>query len=511
MMRRAAAWTFVLVLPGILAAREKQDKKAPVPQEQRVVRAVRTEGPIAIDGVLDEKVWQGQSAGDFVMNDPVDGGVPTERSEVWVAYDDANIYVAARLWDSDPGAIKRLLGRRDDTVDSDWFTFSVDPYYDRRTGYSFSVNPAGSVQDCTLTNDVGEDFTWDGVWDWKAHIDGDGWTVEMRIPFNQLRFPKKDEYVWGVNFRRVIKRKQERGGFVWVPKEEWGYVSRFARLEGIRGIDPGRHLEIIPYAVSQAQFKPAESGNPFERGHTFVGNAGFDVKAGLKSNLTLDATVNPDFGQVEVDPAVINLSAYESYYEEKRPFFIEGANLFNGFGRGGVFMNANINWPNPRFFYSRRVGRAPQGSPSHEGYVRYPDRSSILGAVKLTGNLGGGWNLGFVNALTARESAEVDVLGTRFRDEVEPFSYYGVFRAQKDIHEGRSGYGVIATGVVRYLRDEGLKAILNRNALSFAFDGWTSLDKKKVWVINGWVGGTRVEGSREDILRLQTSAMHYYQ
>jgi hypothetical protein len=510
-MRKAAAWTLVLVLPGILAAREKQDKKVPVPQEQRVVRAVRVDEPIAIDAVLSEKVWQGQSTGDFVMSDPVDGGKPTERTEVWVAYDDANLYVAARLFDSDPGAIKKLLGRRDDVVDSDWFIFAVDPYYDRRTGYMFAVNPAGSIEDSTLSNDVAEDSTWDGVWDWKARIDADGWAVEMRIPFNQLRFPRKDEYVWGVDFRRVIKRKQEKVGFVWIPKEEIAGVSRFARLEGIRDIHPGRHLEVIPYTVGQAQFKPAEPGNPFERGHSYLGNAGFDLKAGLMSNLTLDATVNPDFGQVEVDPAVINLSAYETYYQEKRPFFIEGASLFDGFGRGGVFINANINWPNPSFFYSRRIGRAPQGSPAHEGYVRYPDRSSILGAVKLTGKLGGGWNMGFVNALTARESAEVDSLGTRFRDEVEPFSYYGTFRAQKDIDEGRSGYGVIATGVVRNLREENLKAILNRNALSFAFDGWTFLDKKRVWVVNGWVGGTRVDGSREDILRLQTSSMHYYQ
>jgi hypothetical protein len=510
-MKKAAVWMFILVLPGILAAREKQDKKIPVPQEQRVVRAVRVAEPVVIDGVLNEKAWQGPSAGDFIMSDPVDGGKPTERTDVWVAYDDANLYVAARLFDSDPGAIKKLLGRRDDVVDSDWFIFAVDPYYDRRTGYLFAVNPAGSIEDSTLSNDVSEDNTWDGVWDWKARVDGDGWTVEMRIPFNQLRFPKKDEYIWGVDFRRVIKRKQEKGGFVWIPKEDIAGVSRFARLEGIRGIRPGRRLEIIPYSVGQAQFKPAEPGNPFERGHNYLGNAGFDLKAGLMSNLTLDATVNPDFGQVEVDPAVINLSAYETYYEEKRPFFIEGANLFNGFGRGGVYINANINWPNPTFFYSRRVGRAPQGSPVHGGYARYPDRSSILGAVKLTGKLGAGWNLGIINALTARESAEVDVLGTRFRDEVEPFSYYGAFRAQKDIHEGQSGYGLLATGVVRDLKDEGLKAILNRNALSFAFDGWTFLDKKRVWVVNGWVGGTRVEGSREDILRLQTSSMHYYQ
>ncbi len=510
-MKITAAW-LALILPGALAARVKPEiAQSLLLKEQRTVRAVRVEGPIAIDGVLSEKVWQGKSAGELIMSEPVDGGVPSERTDVWVAYDDVSLYVAARLWDSEPGAIKKLLGRRDDVVDSDWFTFAVDPYFDRRTGYLFAVNPAGSIEDSVLSNDISENSSWDGVWESKARVDAEGWSVEMRIPFDQLRFPKKDEYVWGVDFLRVIKRKQERCRFVWIPREDIASVSRFARLEGIRDIRPGRHLEVVPYAVSQARFRPAEAGNPFERGHAYVGNVGFDLKAGLKSNLTLDATVNPDFGQVEVDPAVINLSAYETYYDEKRPFFIEGASLFNGFGRGGVFLGANINWPNPTFFYSRRVGRSPQGQPDHEGYIRTPDRTSILGAVKLTGKLGGGWNLGFINALTAREYANVDALGSRFRDEVEPFSYYGVFRAQRDIDEGRRGYGVIATGVVRDLRDESLRDVLNKNALSFAVDGWTTLDRKRGWVVNGWLGGTRIAGSREDILRLQNSSMHYFQ
>ncbi len=510
-MKITAAW-LALMLPGALAARVKPEvARSPLLKEQRVVRAVRVENPVAIDGILSEKVWQGKSAGELIMSEPVDGGVPTEKTDVWVAFDDANLYVAARLWDSEPAAVKKLLGRRDDVVDSDWFTFAVDPYFDRRTGYLFAVNPAGSIEDSVLSNDISEDDSWDGVWESKARVDADGWTVEMRIPFDQLRFPKQDEYVWGVDFLRVIKRKQERCRFVWIPREDIASVSRFARLEGIRDIRPGRHLEVVPYAVSQARFRPAEAGNPFERGHAYLGNVGFDLKAGLKSNLTLDATVNPDFGQVEVDPAVINLSAYETYYEEKRPFFIEGASLFNGFGRGGLFLGANINWPDPTFFYSRRIGRSPQGVPAHEGYLRTPDRSSILGAVKLTGNLGGGWNFGFLNALTAREYADVDALGSRFRDEVEPFSYYGAFRAQKDVDEGRSGYGVIATGVARNLKDEGLRSILNKNAMTFALDGWKTLDKKRGWVVSGWLGGTRVAGSREDILRLQTSSMHYYQ
>ena len=510
-MRRTALPALLLMLAVQVSAADKQAKSEIRAPETKVVRAVRATEPVTIDGALDEAVWMSPGVSDFVMSDPIDGGQPTEKTEVRVAYDDHNLYVAARLYDSDPKAIKQLLGRRDDDLESDWFIFAVDPYYDRRTGFQFAVNPAGSILDAALSNDVNSDETWDGVWEWKARIDDRGWIVEMRIPLNQLRFPKKAEYVWGVDFKRIIMRKQETDGLVWIPKKDSGYVSRFARLEGIRGINPGRHLEIIPYTVGQAQFKPAEEGNPFEKGHKYLGNVGIDLKVGLKSNLTLDAAINPDFGQVEVDPAVINLSAYETYYEEKRPFFIEGADTFNDFGRGGVHINANVNWPNPTFFYSRRIGRSPQGAPDHEGYTRYPDRTSILGAFKLSGKLGAGWNMGFVNALTAREYADVESIGTRYRDEVEPFSYYGAFRAQKDIHEGQSGYGVVATGVVRDLRDDGLRDILNKNALSLAFDGWTFLDKKRGWVVSGWFGGTHVEGSREDILRLQTSSMHYYQ
>jgi hypothetical protein len=402
------------------------------------------------------------------------------------------------------------MGRRDSQIDSDWFYFAVDPYYDKRSGFLFGVNPAGSILDEALSNDVNEDPSWDGVWESKAALNGEGWIVEMKIPFNQIRFSKKDEYVWGVNFSRVIKRKQERASFSWVPKNEPAFVSKFARLEGIKGISPGVHVEILPYTVGQAQFRPAEAGNPYERGHKYLGNIGFDLKMNVQGNLTVDATVNPDFGQVEVDPAVVNLSAYETYYEEKRPFFIEGASIFNGFGRGGVYLNANINWPSPNFFYSRRIGRTPQGYVTQDGFVNFPDRSKILGAAKLTGKLGG-WNVGFVNALTSREYAEIDSFGSRFQQEVEPFTYYGVLRAQKDIGEGQQGIGIMATGVERNLNNAVLNDILNKNAFTLAVDGWSFLDKKRDWVVGGWIGGTRVEGSPTDILRLQDSSMHYYQ
>ena len=492
-----------------VAATERTLTPSPV---EKIVHAVRATEPITLDGRLDESVWKtAPHAVGFTQNDPQDGAPPTEQTDVWVAYDDHALYVAAFCHDSDPSKIRKRLGRRDSQTDSDWFAVAVDPYFDKRSGYLFVANPAGSITDMVLSNDVNEDDSWDGVWETKAAVNGDGWTVELRIPFNQIRFPKKDENVWGVNFLRMLRRKNEKSSFNWVPKSETAFVSRFARLEGLQGISPGGRVEFMPYAVARAQFRPSETGNPFETGKRGLANAGFDLKVGLRSNLTLDATVNPDFGQVEVDPAVLNLSAYETYYEEKRPFFIEGASLFNNFGRGGVFMNANINWPQPTFFYSRRIGREPQGYVTEDGFVRMPDRTAILGAAKLTGKLGGSWNVGFLNAVTGREFAQIDQLGTRLSQEVEPFSYYGALRIQKDINEGRSGIGLMATGVMRDLDNETLAGVLNKNAFSLAADGWVSLDKKKSWVVGAWAGATRVEGSVEDILRLQNSAMHYFQ
>jgi len=361
--------------------------------EQKQVKAFRTEEGVKIDGILNEAVWQLEGFGGFLQSDPTDGAPETEGTTVWIAFDDKTLYIAARLYDKDPENIIRRLGRRDDEVESDWFTFAVDPYYDRRSGYLFAVNPSGSIMDGTLFNDEGKDMTWDGVWESAVHIDDKGWAVEMRIPFHQLRFKKNDLYTWGVNFFRVIKRKNEKTVFSWVPKEESGYVSRFAILTGIKNINPGRFLEFLPFIVGKAGFSPEEKGNPFQTGKEYLGNSGLDFKAGLQSNLTLNLTVNPDFGQVEVDPAVINISDQETYYLEKRPFFIEGADIFR-FGYGGANTQVNLGWRNPSFFYSRRIGRAPQGYVYSDGYVDYPEWTTILGAAKVTGKIGNGWNMG---------------------------------------------------------------------------------------------------------------------
>ena len=477
---------------------------------RKTMAAVPAAEPVKIDGVLAESVWGSEGRADFTQTDPLDGQPPTEMTTVWIAYDRDNLYVAARLRDADPKGIIGLLGRRDDLVDSDWFYFGIDPYYDRRSGYFFAVNPAGSRVDGTFFNDESTDTTWDGIWESAARVDGEGWTVEMRIPFHQLRFKKKAEYVWGVGFRREIKRKNEQDNLPWTPKEESGFVSRFADLTGIRDIDPGRRIEFLPYAMGQAALSPAEFGNPFKTGRDAAANAGFDLKAGLKSNLTLDVTVNPDFGQVEVDPAIINISDQETYYVEKRPFFIEGSSIFD-FGSGGVNAGAAYGWTNPAFFYSRRIGRTPQGTVNVPGFVDFPDWATILGAAKVTGKIGEGFNLGFINATTRREYAQVDSAGARSEIEVEPLTNYGVLRGLKEFNEGRQGLGFLATTVARDLRTAGLSAAMNKGALGLAVDGWTFLDKDKAWAVNGWFGGTVVTGTAADITRLQRSALHYFQ
>jgi hypothetical protein len=488
-----------------------QSKPGGDPRTVRTIAAAPASGAIVIDGVLAEPVWQTPGSGGFTQRDPSDGQPASEPTTVWIAFDRDNLYVAARLADSEPAKIVGRLGRRDEFVESDWFDVGFDPYHDRRSGYYFGVNPFGSIEDGTLSNDEDIDATWDGIWESAARIDDQGWTVEIRIPFDQLRFRRRDVQVWGVNFERVIKRKNEEDQFAWVPKEQSGLVSRFADLTGLTGIAAGRRLEISPFALSQANVHPEEPGNPFRTGSAFGGNAGFDLKGGLSSNLTLNLSVNPDFGQVEVDPAVINITDQETYYEEKRPFFVEGASIFS-FGTGGPNVNRSIGWENPAFFYSRRIGRAPQGGAGAAGFADAPDWTTILTAAKVTGKIGRGFNLGVISALTEREYARIDIDGVRSSAEVEPFSHYGVVRGLKEFGEGRSGLGFIATSAIRDLRDEGaLEGSLSRSALALGVDGWTFLDKDRAWALAGWAGLTDVRGSAGSILRIQLASPHYFQ
>jgi hypothetical protein len=489
-------------------------KIAPLPAVARV-QAMRITQPVAIDGILTDAIWtSAQRVSEFQQRDPVEGVAPTESTVVWVAYDDAAVYVAARMYDAHPDSIIARLGRRDASTNSDRFMLYLDTYHDHRTGFYFSVDAAGTLSDGTLSNDDWDDDSWDGVWEGRARIDSLGWTAELRIPYSQLRFVKADHYVWGINAHRTIARKNEEDYLVYTPKNSSGFVSRFPELAGIDGVTPPARLEVLPYVTSKAEFAPHTAGDPFFSGSRYTPAIGADLKVGLGSNLTLDATVNPDFGQVEVDPAVVNLSDVETFFSEKRPFFLEGASIFD-FGEGGTNSNWGFNWGSPRFFYSRRIGRTPQGGlPSSAGgpdYADVPSGTHILGALKLTGRAFDNWKVGAISALTASETAELDTAGVRLKVPVEPLSYYGVYRLQKEFHDGRQGFGVLNTIAARHFDGATLVDQLNSSSFGLGMDGWTALDHDKKWVVTGWVGASDVNGSQARLLSLQRSSLHYFQ
>jgi len=477
------------------------------------VVATRLMESVSIDGVLSEAVWKnGNACTEFKQRDPVEGGTPSQRTEVRLAYDDDALYVGARCYDSAPESLLVRLTRRDVSIPSDRFSIYLDPYYDRRSGYYFLVNCAGSMFDGTLSNDGAEDGSWDGVWAAKAKVDDQGWTVEMRIPYSQLRFQRADHYKWGVNFRRRIERHTEEDFLVYQPKKEAGFVSRFPDLVGIEQVSPGRSLELTPYFTQKGEFVRAPDANPFNDGSRHVRDAGVDLRMGVGSKLTLNATVNPDFGQVEVDPAVVNLSDVESFFQEKRPFFVEGSSVFR-FGNEGANDYWGFNWPEPTFFYSRRVGRGVQGSVPDSQYADTPVGTSILGAGKLIGKIAPTWNFGTLHAVTARETADLYGSGISSESVVEPLSYYGVLRTQKEFKNRQQGLGFMATAAARNFDGDAarLRPELNAQSYMTGLDGWFFLDKNQEWVISGWSAMSHVVGTEERITELQQNSQHYLQ
>ncbi len=487
------------------------DSPPPPPSIQQV-RAVRATQPVSVDGVLDEPIWRtAYRVTGFLQRDPTEGATPSESTVVFVAYDDAALYVGARLYDTHPDSIVARLSRRDVSASSDRFNVYIDPYHDRRSGFYFGLSAAGTQFDGTLLNDDWNDDTWDGVWEGKVSRDSLGWSAELRIPYSQLRFLKRPQQVWGINFSRVIARRNEQDYLVFTPKNGSGFVSRFVDLVGIDEVTPPRRLEVMPYVTSRAEFAPHAAGDPFNDGSRMTPAAGVDARIGLGSNLTLNATVNPDFGQVEVDPAVVNLSDVETFFTEKRPFFVEGSSTFS-FGQGGQRNNWSFNWPGPTYFYSRRIGRALSYGRPAGGFADGPAGAHILGALKLTGKAGGNWNVGALSAVTNREFATTqDSFGVRGRQEIEPLAFYGVYRAQKEIAQGQQGIGFLATVAARAFNDPTLRDARNSHSVFVGTDGWTFLDASRTWVTT-WRGGvTRIAGTRSRLLAVQQSSVHYFQ
>ncbi|MDE2793635.1 MAG: DUF5916 domain-containing protein [Gemmatimonadota bacterium] len=470
------------------------------------VTAVRADVAPALDGRLDDAVWRiATPITGFRRDRPGDGNPAGERTEVRVAYTDDALYVGARMYAEDPGTISQLRGRRDSFMQAnDQFQVQIDSYHDHRTTFVFGVTPAGGRNDLVAPNDgfQGIDSGWDPVWTASTRVDSLGWVAEMRIPFSQLRFREGESQVWGINFRREIFHLGEGVIWSWRPPTEPGWTSQFGHLLGLEGIRrPGR-LEILPYAVGNSSHdQRADPASPFNDGSLTTGNAGVDLKYGLTNGLTLDATFNPDFGQVEADPAVVNLSAYETYFEERRPFFVEGSGLFEFGGMRGL-----------GFFYSRRVGQRPTLSAYGKGrYVDQPQASTILGAAKITGRTESDLIVAFMNATTQREMG-------RFTDgpdmpigetPVDPLSNITALRIRKDMREGNTLVGAIATGVVRNLDDEVFTGLRDR-----AFAGGVDFLHRfnnRTYSLSGWAAGSYVHGDALSMLRAQLAPVRYYQ
>jgi uncharacterized protein DUF5916/cellulose/xylan binding protein with CBM9 domain len=474
----------------------------------KTARAVRVNGATPrIDGALDDAVWaQAPVIADFVQKIPREGAEPSVTTEVRLLYDDHGLYVGAKLKRPDPNAIRTSVTRRDGESDAEVFTVSLDPYLDKRTAYSFSISSGGVRGDAYHSQDSedsGRETQYDPVWDARARVDAEGWTAEMHIPFSQLRFNAQPEQTWGLELTRNVADKSERIQWVLIPVAAAGFSSHFGRLEGIAGIPPARRLELLPYVAGDVTYRANVSPrNPFD--DKLGGRAGGDLKYGLGPNLTLDATINPDFGQVEADPAVVNLTAFETIFEERRPFFIEGNELLTG--RGQSFIGR------PAWFYSRRIGAAPRGFASGD-FVDSPTNTTIVTAAKVTGRLASGLSVGALAAMTPREYAHTFDTSDVVRDRVavEPPTSYGILRLQQEFGTRQSNVGASFTHVRRWLDDRGnLEALLPRNAIAGGVD-WRLRYMQGMYEITGWAGASRVDGEPAAIARLQRGSAHYFQ
>ena len=462
---------------------------------------------VSVDGRLDDEVWaDALIASEFRQTDPIDGGAPSQRTEVRILYDDAAIYIGARLFDS-TGNVSSRLGRRDsDLNDSDWFIVVLDSYHDHTGGFRFKVNPAGIIGD-----EANGDRGWNPVWTVATSVDSAGWTAELRIPFSQLRFSPKDQQVWGVQFYRDIRATAEKLVFSYSPKSDRGGPSRFGHLLGLQQIKRSKTLEVLPYVSASAQFRevPVRANtsfkNPFRDGSDFAREVGADIKYRLTSNFTVDATLNPDFGQIEADESQVNLSANELFLGEQRPFFVEGSSTFRfgtGVGGGGG---------GPSLLYSRRVGRSPQGSvPEASRYADIPNATPILGAAKITGRTTKGWSLGIMEAVTGRQDAPwVDSVANQFTTQVEPTSNYFVARVKKDLREGQSNVGGIFTSVHRQLGDSVLAQRLRSSAYVSGLD-FGHLFAHRTWEVSGYVVGSIIDGDSTVIINAQRASARFF-
>lgn len=475
----------------------------------KIYNASRLENePPVIDGNLEENAWTGIDwAAGFSQKMPYEGIEPTQKTAFKVLYDNRHIYVGIRAFDNEPGKIEKRMTRRDERQ-GDWVEIILDSYNDRRTGFSFSVNAAGVKSDVLISGD-GDDWdgSWDAIWDAQIALDDKGWTAEIRIPLTQLRFGDRDDHQWGLHVARFVHRLQELSEWNLIPRNSNGFVSWFGQLHGLKEIKHKRPIELLPYTVGKMERFKEEEGNPFATGKLSNLTGGLDGKIGVTSDLTLDFTINPDFGQVEADPSEVNLSAFETFFQEKRPFFIEGRSIldYQVCSTEGDFSRDNL-------FYSRRIGRSPQHSPDtgDDEYLDMPNNTTILGAFKLTGKTRNGLSIGILDSVTGKETAEIASGDNRRYETAEPLTNYFALRVQKDLNNGSTAFGGMFTSTHRDLNNSPNINYLRQSAYSGGVDFYHSW-KNKEWEIYAKAVFSHVTGSKEAIRDTQESSVRYFQ
>ncbi len=487
-----------------------QESIAPYPKKKYVTQKIIGDPPI-IDGHLNETCWdQVEWTGDYVQHDPEQGAEPTQETTFKILYDERNIYLGFRCFDENPEKIVKRMSRRDG-FPGDWVEINIDSYHDLRTAFSFTISASGVKGDEFVSNDGNNwDANWNPIWHAKTKEDSLGWTAEVKIPLTQLRFDKQEEQVWGIQSTRRDFRMEERSTWQPVQRNDAAWVSRFGELHGIKGIKPQRQLELQPYLLGQVATFEKQKGNPFATGSDWRLVGGLDGKIGVTNDLTLDFTINPDFGQVEADPSALTLDGFQIFFSERRPFFIENRNIFDyqitASQAGGAYDSDLL-------FYSRRIGGAPHHSIDNDAdnayFVHQPENTTILGAAKFSGKTSKGLSIGILETVTAREYARIDNMGVREKVPVEPLTNFFVGRVQQDFSGGSTIVGGILTAVNRDIQDPDMGG-LHRSAYSGGLD-FVHRWKNRSWFVSANLLASQVVGTEAAILRTQTAFEHLFQ
>lgn len=468
----------------------------------RAYTAVLTKNPPKIDGILDDNAWQNEGIwhDDFIQQQPYQGQRATYPTEVKILYDNDHLYVALRCYDAEPEKIRRIFNRRD-VFAGDCAGIALDTYNDKQTAFEFNLTSAGQKIDLKHKGNYQFDQNWNAIWEGKTALEDSAWTAELRIPFSQVRYSNKEEQIWGMHIWRWLDRKNEESQWKLIPIDAPAMVYLFGELNGIKNIRNSRQVELLPYSLLKMVPATGDNNNPYGTNKQFFPNIGFDAKIGLSPNITLDATVNPDFGQVEADPSVLNLTAYEVFYEEKRPFFLEGDEIFD------------FRIDDDRLYYSRRIGQAPAYVPEIEGdhYVRTPDNSTILGATKVTGKTSNGLSVGIMESVTSKEMAKIySDENKSFDTVVAPFTNYFVARIMQEKNQANTIFGGIFSAANKFNLDNRINRLTNSQAYTGGVDFQQNF-KERTYFTEGKFMFSHLEGNTKAIRNLMESPVHYYQ